>query len=153
MRNFNNKFRGYTISIDEISQDRVEYKILSPDKSLVEDSEGYCVTIDEAMEVCKEFIDDLIDLKMNRTILLLASLGLIFIGSILLLVDGLFGIKRIPERCMNLTPQQVGVIWQNGYLTGGINVANRVSGKITLEQYQAQRKKDSLVVMRMLFEK
>lgn len=61
MRTFNNKHRGMTINIVEINSDKVEYKILKADKSILEDSEGYCVTVDEAMETCKEIIDDTLD--------------------------------------------------------------------------------------------
>lgn len=61
MITFNNKYRGMTINIVEINSDKVEYKILKSDKSILEDSEGFCVTVDEAMETCKETIDDTLD--------------------------------------------------------------------------------------------
>ena len=59
MRTFNNKYRGFIISIDEVSDEKAEYKILNLDKSVVEDTEGYCVTVDEAMTICKDTIDDI----------------------------------------------------------------------------------------------
>lgn len=61
MKQYNNKYRDFTISMTEINDDRVVFKILNPDKSVVEDTEGSCVTIEQAMDECKGIIDDLIE--------------------------------------------------------------------------------------------
>lgn len=44
-----------------MNADRVDYKVLKADKSVLEDSEGNCVTVEEAMDTCKEIVDDVVD--------------------------------------------------------------------------------------------
>jgi len=61
MKQYNNRYRGLIISIKEVDENNAEYQILKLDKTLVEDTEGYCVTVSEAMDICKEVIDDLIE--------------------------------------------------------------------------------------------
>jgi hypothetical protein len=61
VRNYNNRYRGFIISMTEVSKDRTEYRILNLDKTLIEDTVGYCVDTTEAMNICKETIDDMID--------------------------------------------------------------------------------------------
>ena len=61
MKTYNNKYRGMNIHIEEINADKVEYRVEKADKSIIEDTDGYCVTVDEAMDTCKEIIDGLLD--------------------------------------------------------------------------------------------
>ncbi len=58
---YNNKYRGMNIHIEYVSDGRVEYRVEKSDKSIVEDSEGFCVTVDDAMGECKELIDDILN--------------------------------------------------------------------------------------------
>lgn len=61
MKTYNNKYRGMNIHIEEINDARVEYRVEKSDKSVVEDSEGFDVTVEQAMDTCKELIDDILD--------------------------------------------------------------------------------------------
>lgn len=61
MKTYNNRHRGFVIHIEEINSDRVEYNVQKQDGSIVTDSEGFCVTVDEAMETCKDIIDGILD--------------------------------------------------------------------------------------------
>lgn len=61
MKTHNNKYRGYNIHIEEVNADRVDYRIERSDKTIVEETEGFDVTVDAAMEICKSTIDDIVD--------------------------------------------------------------------------------------------
>jgi hypothetical protein len=61
MKTYNNKYRGMNIHIEEINSDRVEYRVEKADKTVVEDSENYDVTVEQAMDAAKDFIDGLLD--------------------------------------------------------------------------------------------
>ncbi len=60
MKTYNNRYKGFIIHIEEVNDSRVNYSVLNPDKSIVEDTDGYCVTVDEAMDICKDTIDDFV---------------------------------------------------------------------------------------------
>ncbi len=59
MKNFKHKYKGFTISMDQISDSKVEYRIIHPEGYVVEDTEGFSVTIQQAIDACKDTIDDL----------------------------------------------------------------------------------------------
>ncbi len=61
MAHFRHKYKGLTIHITEINEDRVDYKVTEEDGSLIDDTEGFCVTVAEAMKTCKEMITDYYD--------------------------------------------------------------------------------------------
>lgn len=61
MTTYINKYRGYTIHIEIVSEDEVNYHVEKEDKSIVNDTSGSCVSVEEALDTCKEMIDDLLD--------------------------------------------------------------------------------------------
>ncbi len=55
------KYRGMTMNINKINEDEVEFWITNNGVK-VEDTEGRCVTVEQAVDECKSTIDDIIDL-------------------------------------------------------------------------------------------
>ena len=62
MSTYRTKYRGFTIVLLQVNEDRVEYDVIKDSgKPLADDFEGFCVTLDEAVETCKEFINEYLD--------------------------------------------------------------------------------------------
>lgn len=61
MSTFRSTYRGMKIVITESDPDRVDYHIEKGDGTVVEDTDGFDVTVEMATDVCKETIDDILD--------------------------------------------------------------------------------------------
>lgn len=60
MKTYNNKYRGFNIHI-EVEGDRAEFRVETSEKKIMEDTKGYCVTVEQAMDECQEMIDQIIE--------------------------------------------------------------------------------------------
>lgn len=60
LKTYNISYKGYKMNVVEVSTYRVEFRILK-DGKVVDETEGRCVTVEQALDECRDTIDDLLD--------------------------------------------------------------------------------------------